>query len=147
MKRTKEQQELILQRIKKIISDKKLTQKQLEELTGVNQGNLGKYLNGVTPLADGIIYTMVCKLYINPLWLENGELPIYLSSNSEQNNENSGSGTQINNINGDNNVSMNIPIEAWTMLQSQQDTIKSQQDSVHMAQVNMMELIKALKKD
>jgi hypothetical protein len=32
------------------------------------------------------------------------------------------------------------------MLQSQQKTIESQQDSVKMAQVNMMELIKAFNK-
>lgn len=146
MKRTKEQQEIILQRVKDIINEKKLTQKQLEEITGVNQGNLGKYLNGVTPLGDGIIYTLVCKLYINPLWLENGELPRYLSPNVEQSNANNGNGTQINNINGDNNVNMTLPKEAWDMLQSQQETIKSQQESVYMAQVNMMEIIKTFNK-
>lgn len=79
MKRTKEHQEAILKRIKLVIKEKGLTQIQLSELTGINQGNIGKYLNGINPLADGFIYTLICKLYINPLWLENGEGDVYLS--------------------------------------------------------------------
>lgn len=147
MERTKDKEKEIIYRIKSIMKDKQLTQKQLGDKIGVSQNAVSRYLSGMLPIGDSFIYNISLIFFINPRWLEFGELPVYLSSNSEQNNENNGSGTQINNINGDNNVSMNIPIEAWSMLQSQQDTIKSQQDSVHMAQLNMMELLKALKKD
>lgn len=142
MERTKEQQDAIIERIKQIMKDKNLTQKQLGDKMGVSQNAISRYLNGTLPIGDGFIYNLILNILINPRWLEFGENPIYLSSSIEQNNENSGAGTQINNIHGDNNVNMTLPKEAWDMLQSQQETIKSQQDSVHMAQVNMMEIIK-----
>jgi transcriptional regulator with XRE-family HTH domain len=146
MKRTSEHQDEIRNRIKLIIDEKELTQKQFSDISCIAQGDISKYLNGKNTLADSFIYTIILKFSINPRWLEFGELPMYLSPNMEQNNANSGNGTQINNINGDNNVNMTMPKEAWEMLQSQQKTIESQQDSVKMAQVNMMELIKAFNK-
>lgn len=146
MKRTKEQESAIIERIKLIMKDKNLNQKQLEEIAGISQTTLSRCLNGTLSPGDGFIYTLVLKILINPRWLEFGELPMYLSPNVEQSNANNGNGTQINNINGDNNVNMTMPKEAWEMLQSQQKTIESQQDSVKMAQVNMMEIIKAFNK-
>lgn len=146
MKRTEEKKKEIIERIKIILKDKNLNQKQLESITGIQQNAISKYLSGENPIADGFIYTLVYKLFISPQYLEDGIEPMYLSPNMEQNNANSGNGTQINNINGDNNVNMTMPKEAWEMLQSQQKTIESQQDSVKMAQVNMMELIKAFNK-
>lgn len=146
MKRTKEHQEKILERVKFVINEKNLTQKQLEEITGISQADWSSYLKGRKSVADGFIYTIILKFSINPQWLENGEGNVYLLPSVEQNNANSGAGTQINNINGDNNVSMTLPKEAWEMLQSQQRTIESQQQSVNMAQTNMFELIKAFNK-
>jgi transcriptional regulator with XRE-family HTH domain len=146
MKRTSEHQDEIRNRIKLIIDEKELTQKQFSDISCIAQGDISKYLNGKNTLADSFIYTIILKFSINPRWLEVGELPMYLSPNVEQNNANNGNGTQINNVNGDNNVNMTMPKEAWEMLQSQQKTIESQQDSVKMAQVNMMELIKAFNK-
>lgn len=142
MERTKEQQDAIIERIKQIMKDNNLTQKQLGDKMGVSQNAISRYLNGTLPIGDGFIYNFVLNILINPRWLEFGENPVYLSPSIEQNNENNGSGTQINNIHGDNNVNMTLPKEAWDMLQSQQETIKSQQESVHMTQVNMMEIIK-----
>lgn len=144
MKRTKEHQEKILERVKFVINEKNLTQKQLEEITGISQADWSSYLKGRKSVADGFIYTIILKFSINPQWLENGEGNVYLLPSVEQNN--TGSGTQINNINGDNNVSMTLPKEAWEMLQSQQRTIESQQQSVNMAQTNMLELIKTFNK-
>lgn len=146
MKRTDEHQDEIRDRIKLIIEEKELTQKQFADITSIAQGDISKYLNGKNTLADSFIYTIILKLSINPRWLEFGENPVYLSPKTEQNNANNGNGTQINNINGDNNVTMTMPKEAWEMLQSQQKTIESQQDSVKMAQVNMMEIIKTFNK-
>lgn len=146
MERTIEQEKAIIERIKQIMKDNNLTQKQLGEKMGVNQNAISRYLNGTLPIGDGFIYNFVLNILINPRWLEFGENPVYLSPNVEQNNANNGNGTQINNVNGDNNVNMTMPKEAWEMLQSQQKTIESQQDSVKMAQVNMMEIIKAFNK-
>lgn len=146
MKRTKEQENAIIERIKLIMKEKGLTQKQLAEIIDIRQNHISMYLTGGIPIGESFLYSLIYKLLINPLYLENGELPMYLSPNTEQNNTNNGNGTQINNINGDNNVNMTMPKEAWEMLQSQQKTIESQQDSVKMAQVNMMELIKAFNK-
>lgn len=146
MERTKEQQDAIIERIKQIMKDNNLTQKQLGDKMGVSQNAISRYLNGTLPIGDGFIYNLILNILINPRWLEFGENPVYLSPSIEQNNENNGGGTQINNINGDNNVNMTLPKEAWDMLQSQQETIKSQQESVYMAQVNMMEIIKTFNK-
>lgn len=146
MKRTKEQENAIIERIKLIMKEKGLTQKQLAEIIDIRQNHISMYLTGGIPIGESFLYSLIYKLLINPLYLENGELPMYLSPNVEQNNANNGNGTQINNINGDNNVNMTMPKEAWEMLQSQQKTIESQQDSVKMAQINMMELIKAFNK-
>lgn len=143
MKRTKEQENAIIERIKLIMKEKGLTQKQLAEIIDIRQNHISMYLTGGIPIGESFLYSLIYKLLINPLWLENGEKPVYLSPNTEQNN---GNGTQINNVNGDNNVNMTMPKEAWDMLQSQQKTIESQQDSVKMAQVNMMEIIKAFNK-
>lgn len=147
MERNKDQENAIIERIKLIMKENNLTQKQLGEKIRVSQNAVSRYLNGTLPIGDGFVYNLVLNILINPRWLEFGENPMYLSQSPAQNNENSGNGTQINNIHGDNNVSMTLPKEAWDMLQSQQETIKSQQDSVSKAQDNMMELIKALKKD
>lgn len=144
MKRTPEKNKEIINRIKLIIEQRNLSQKQLEEITEIQQATLSKYLNDKIPVGDSFLYALTCNFFINPRWLENGEEPMYLSS-VEQENTNTGAGTQINNINGDNNVSMTLPIEAWDMLHSQQRTIERQQESVSMAQQNMMELIKAMK--
>ena len=146
MERTKEQQDAIIERIKQIMKDNNLTQKQLGDKMGVSQNAISRYLNGTLPIGDGFIYNLILNILINPRWLEFGENPVYLSPSIAQNNENNGGGTQINNIHGDNNVNMTLPKEAWDMLQSQQETIKSQQESVHMAQVNMMEIIKTFTK-
>ena len=146
MKRTDEQNKEIVSRILLIMQEKDIKQKQLEELTEISQTTLSKYFNCKLPVGDSLLYSLTCNFFINPRWLEFGENPVYLSPNVEQSNANNGNGTQINNINGDNNVNMTMPKEAWDMLQSQQKTIESQQDSVKMAQVNMMELIKAFNK-
>lgn len=146
MKRTEQQNKEIVERIRLIMKEKNINQKQLETLTDVQQTTLSKYLNGKMLVGDSFLYGLTCIFFINPRWLEFGENPRYLSPNVEQNNANQGNGTQINNINGDNNVNMTLPKEAWEMLQSQQKTIESQQDSVKMAQINMMELIKAFNK-
>lgn len=146
MERTKEQQEAIIERIKLIMKEKSLNQTQFGKEIDMAQAHISSYLSGRLPLTDNFIYPIIFKFRINPLWLEFGENPVYLSPNVEQNNANNGNGTQINNVNGDNNVNMTMPKEAWEMLQSQQKTIESQQDSVKMAQVNMMEIIKAFNK-
>lgn len=146
MKRTKEQENAIIERVKLIMKEKGLTQKQLAEIIDIRQNHISMYLTGGIPIGESFLYSLIYKLMINPQWLENGVKPVYLSSNTEQNNANNSNGTQINNIHGDNNVSMTLPKEAWEMLQSQQKTIESQQDSVHMAQINMMEIIKTFAK-
>lgn len=119
MKRTKEHQDEILKRIKLVIKEKGLTQIQLAELTGINQGNIGKYLNGVNPLADGFIYTLICKLYINPIWLENGEGSVYLSSSIA---------TEIKN---DDTEEVKMSREVFNVIADQAAAIRSQQDIIH----------------
>jgi transcriptional regulator with XRE-family HTH domain len=119
MKRTKEHQDEILKRIKLVIKEKGLTQIQLAELTGINQGNIGKYLNGVNPLADGFIYTLICKLYINPIWLENGEGCVYLSPSIA---------TEIKNSDTED---VKMSREVFNVIADQAATIRSQQDIIH----------------
>lgn len=119
------------------------TTKLIEDLE-IYQSDISKILNGKKEVGVSFCYKLAYKYGINPRWIELGEDPMFI--NPTQNNENNGGGTQINNIHGDNNVNMTLPKEAWDMLQSQQETIKSQQESVHMAQINMMEIIKTFTK-
>ena len=118
MKRTKEHQEAILKRIKLVIKEKGLTQIQLSELTGINQGNIGKYLNGINPLADGFIYTLICKLSINPLWLENGEGDVYLSPSIA---------TELKKEHDE----VSMPREVFNVIADQAAAIRSQQHIIH----------------
>ena len=68
MERSEQKEKEIIMRIKMIMKDKNLTQKGLEEITGIKQSNLTRYLSGKIPPADGFLYTIIHKLYINPLW-------------------------------------------------------------------------------
>lgn len=129
------------QRVVNFLNNSGISATKLIEDLEIYQSDISKILNGKKEAGVSLCYKLAYKYGVNPRWIELGEDPMFI--NPTQNNENSGSGTQINNIHGDNNVSMTLPKEAWDMLQSQQETIKSQQDSVHMAQVNMMEIIKA----
>lgn len=79
MKRTSIQNNEIVERIKLIIKEKNINQKQLQELTDINQTTLSKYFNCKLPVGDSLLYALTCIFFINPLWLENGEGDVYLS--------------------------------------------------------------------
>lgn len=136
------------ERVVNFFTNSGISASQLIEDLEIYQSDFSKITNGKKEVGTSICYKLACKYGINPRWIEFGEEPIYIFSPEQttQNNANNGNGTQINNINGDNNVNMTMPKEAWEMLQSQQKTIESQQNSVQMAQANMMELIKAFNK-
>lgn len=119
MKRTKEHEMAIISRIKLIMKEKELTQKQLEQIIGVSQANITKYLSNSISLGDGFIYTLIHKLYINPLWLEYGEGDVYLSphlSSEAKNNDNN---------------EVTISREVFNVIANQAAAIKSQQDIIH----------------
>lgn len=138
MERAKEKEEEIINRIKWLMKERNLTQKMLEEITGIKQSNLTRYLSGKIPPADGFLYTIIHKLYINPMWLENGEEPVYLSPNVT-NIDNTNGIIAGNNISGDNNnVKVEIPIEALRTLNNQSETLRSQQETI-------FELVKKIK--
>lgn len=133
------------ERVINFINNCGISKAQLAEDLEIYQPDISKILNNKREVGLSICYKIAYKYGVNPRWIELGEEPMYIN-NEVQNNANSGAGTQINNINGDNNVSMTLPKEAWEMLQSQQRTIESQQQSVNMAQTNMLELIKTFNK-
>ena len=72
------------------------------------------------------------------MWLENGEEPVYLSPNVT-NIDNTNGIIAGNNISGDNNnVKVEIPIEALRTLNNQSETLRSQQETI-------FELVKKIK--
>lgn len=115
MKRTKEHQEKILERIQTLIKDKGLNQTQLSKITGIAQGDISKYLKGDNTLADGFIYTMILKFSINPQWLENGEGEMYLSPNN------------IADVDKKQNDEVVMSREVFNVIADQAAAIKSQQ--------------------
>lgn len=119
MERSEQKEKEIIMRIKMIMKDKNLTQKGLEEITGIKQSNLTRYLSGKIPPADGFLYTIIHKLYINPLWLENGEGSVYLSPNIA---------TEIKN---DGTEEVKMSREVFNVIADQAAAIRSQQDIIH----------------
>lgn len=138
MERTKEQEKEIISRIKQFMKDNNLTQKSLEKEIGIRQNHISMYLTGSIPMGETFLYALIYKYLINPRWLEFGEEPVYLSPNVT-NIDNTNGIIAGNNISGDNNnVKVEIPIEALRTLNNQSETLRSQQETI-------FELVKKIK--
>lgn len=77
----------IIQRLRYIIGEMKLTQNEFARSIGIDSSNLSKYLNGRLPVNESLINRIVVNLGLSKRWLETGDDLPYAKSGATMPNQ------------------------------------------------------------